>query len=67
MSTILMPTNGTMTPPIPQIHRLRRSRALAPTGGYATPLSVDHRGVPPVVQHVAEHDDQRKAVIADRD
>ena len=32
MSISLMPTNGTITPPRPQISRLRRSRASAPTG-----------------------------------
>src|SRR6185437_16270139 len=39
MSIALMPINGTMTPPSPQINKLRRSKALAPTGRYTTPLS----------------------------
>ena len=34
----LIPTNGTITPPRPQIKRLRRSRASAPTGRYLTPF-----------------------------
>ena len=37
-SISLMPTNGTITPPRPQISRLRRSRASAPTGRYVTPF-----------------------------
>src|SRR5207248_11792683 len=38
ISMTLMPRNGTSTPPRPQMSRLRRSRASAPTGRYVTPL-----------------------------
>src|ERR1039458_1013221 len=35
----LIPMNGTITPPSPQISRFRRSKAAAPRGWYLTPLS----------------------------
>ena len=33
-----MPTKGAMTPPTPNINRLRRNRAFAPIGRYLTPF-----------------------------
>ena len=38
-SIALMPMNGTITPPRPQISRLRRNSASAPSARYFTPLS----------------------------
>src|SRR5262249_32060783 len=38
-SISLIPTNGAITPPRPQISRFRRKSASAPTGRYVTPRS----------------------------
>src|SRR5690242_14552478 len=38
-SISLMPTKGTITPPSPQMRRLRRRSASAPSGLYSTPRS----------------------------
>src|SRR4029077_7255314 len=65
-SIALMPMNGMMTPPMPEISKLRRSSGPAPGGGYGRPLRARGGAVSDALQRQRDERDDDQRIEDDR-